>query len=198
MVDRRIAAAARWYRRLLWIYPREFRDRFGDDLVELFVDLRRQSAAAPLGCRAGFWTRIALDAVRHGLRERFARPTRPRLRGSRRRGSLMPLIREDVRYAFGALRRQPWTAAAIVVTLALAIGANSALFTVVNAVLLRPLPFPAPERLILLREVDPRGRDNGLSFTALDELRESVTTISTLSFMSIDSVASGFSRKIHD
>jgi hypothetical protein len=198
MVDRRIAAAARWYRRLLWIYPREFRDRFGDDLVELFVDLRRQSAAAPLGCRAGFWTRIALDAVRHGLRERFARPTRPRLRGSRRRGSLMPLIREDVRYAFGALRRQPWTAAAIVVTLALAIGANSALFTVVNAVLLRPLPFPAPERLILLREVDPRGRDNGLSFTAFDELRESVTTISTLSFMSIDSVASGFSRKIHD
>ena len=99
----------------------------------------------------------------------------------------MPLIREDVRYAFGALRKQPWTAAAIVVTLALAIGANSALFTVVNAVLLRPLLLPAPERLILPGKWTRAAVTTG-SRSRRSTSCESLTTISTLSFMSPQTV----------
>jgi hypothetical protein len=95
--DRRVAAAARRYRRLLWLYPRAFRERFGDDLTDLFVDLYRQSVASPRSGRAGFWLRIAVDAVRHGVRERFAHQ-RYRPRAARRRGFPQRVIREDNRH----------------------------------------------------------------------------------------------------
>ena len=62
----------------------------------------------------------------------------------------------DIRYAFRMLRRKPAFAAAIIATVALAIGANTAIFSVVNAVLLRPLPFAEPGRLIQVAEKNDR------------------------------------------
>ncbi|MFI5229767.1 MAG: ADOP family duplicated permease [Gemmatimonadales bacterium] len=61
----------------------------------------------------------------------------------------------DARFAFRALRRTPTLAVAAIVTLALGIGANVAIFSAVNAVVLRPLPFPAQDRLIVLTEENP-------------------------------------------
>lgn len=58
----------------------------------------------------------------------------------------------DTRYALRQLRRNPTLAAAAILTLALGIGANVAIFSAVNAVILRPLPFPAPDRLAMLWE----------------------------------------------
>src|SRR5689334_15164097 len=67
-----------------------------------------------------------------------------------RRGVWLERLVQDVRYGARALRRTPAFTVVAVLTLALAIGANTAVFTVVNSVLLRPLPFRDPSRLFLV------------------------------------------------
>ena len=100
------------------------------------------------------------------------------------------LLLNDCRLAFRRLRRSPGFTIVAVVTLALGIGANSAMFSIVNAVLLRPLPFRDPERLVVLSEHWPQfprlsvsyqnyqdWRDQSHSFEAVGAVRNSVMTM---------------------
>jgi len=67
---------------------------------------------------------------------------------------------QDVRYAIRTLRKSLGFTAVVLAALALGIGATTAVFTVVNSVLLKPLPFPNPGRLVALREIRPGGEIN--------------------------------------
>jgi len=72
-----------------------------------------------------------------------------------RRVSWLEDLAADVRFALRALRRSPSLSAAAIITLALGIGANVAIFSAVNAVVLQPLPFPAQNRLMMITEENP-------------------------------------------
>jgi len=69
---------------------------------------------------------------------------------------------QDLRFAARTLRKNPGFAAVVVITLALGIGANTGIFTVVNGVVLKPLPYPDPDRLLTLWE---RSQSDGLQST---------------------------------
>ena len=68
---------------------------------------------------------------------------------------------QDLHFAFRMIRKNPWFSAAIVVTLALGMGVNTTVFSLVNAVLYKPLPFPGGERLVMVAADNvSRGRDS--------------------------------------
>ena len=76
----------------------------------------------------------------------------------------MDTFRHDLRFAIRSLLRQPGFAVVTILTLALGIGANTAIFSVVNGVLLRPLDYPRPDRLVFVTSQFPTlGFDQFLS-----------------------------------
>ena len=77
---------------------------------------------------------------------------------------------QDIRYALRTLAKQPIFALVAVLTLTLGIGANTAIFSLLHQILLRPLPFPEADRLVMLWERQPlTGRQNVTSMSNCDE-----------------------------
>jgi predicted permease len=104
---------------------------------------------------------LDLDAMHHGAsaaRARFGNPRRVRERLVDGTGvSAIDALRQDLRFAWRTLSTSPGFAAVAVLTLAIGIGANTAIFSAVNALLVRPLPFAAPHELMNVSLTMPPG-----------------------------------------
>lgn len=147
------------YRLLLRFYPRAFRVHHGSEMERLFLELendaRGRSAASVWAHRWSAWW----DAVRNGLgaridesrsRRHHAGPAAPGAAYTAGRGGGMDAWMKDVKYAARALRKNPGFTAVAMLTIALGIGANTAIFSVVRTVILQPLPYDDPGELVML------------------------------------------------
>jgi putative ABC transport system permease protein len=152
--DLRPMPGERLYRFLLRLYPAEFRVRYGESMVEFYRD--RWRAEATPNTAASIWREIAADLVRTALPERVVSLVVSTPRGpARPKEKIMSILAQDVRYALRGLAHRPAFTLTVVATIALGIGANVAIFSVVNGVLLRPLPFPNAERVVEFNHLEP-------------------------------------------
>ena len=141
------------YRVLLRLYTRSFRQRFEPEMLELFA---ARKAAVPRGLwpYVRFWRAVLQDLARSAFAEHFPSSAVSSQPGSGRMGT----IGYDIRQAWRTVRRAPMLAIFVIALMALSIGTTTAMFSVVNAVLLRPFPFSRPDRLVMVWE--RRGADD--------------------------------------
>lgn len=143
--------ADRVARRLVAVYPCAFRERHGAHLLQTMRDARRGGTA--INSFIDF-----ADVLAGGLRERLrvvgrASAHTPRVQRPPREGP-MSLFFQDLRFAVRSLVKQPGFSVVVVVTVALGVGANTAMFGIVKGVLLEPLPFEEPEQLAVIYQTD--------------------------------------------
>ena len=87
---------------------------------------------------------------------------------------------QDVRYAVRSYRKAPTFTVTAIATLALGIGASTAIFSMVNGILLHPLPLPEPDRLAYITEINPKGGTMSVSWPNYLDWRERVTSFDAL------------------
>ena len=87
---------------------------------------------------------------------------------------------QDLRYGARSLLRKPGFTAMVLMTLALGIGANTALFSVVNGVLLKPLPFPHPEQLVTFHQSKPNFDAGAIPYPNFRDLQKENRTFSAM------------------
>jgi predicted permease len=138
------------YRALLIALPSDLLRDFGEDMVQMFRDQRRLLAGRPLGALA-LWALAIGDVIAQALTTRIHGFGRTTSWGAHMRASIF-----DFRHGLRLVRRYPASSALAIATLALGIGANTAIFSVVDAVLLQELPYPEPDRIVTVWEKRPR------------------------------------------
>src|SRR5947199_10822105 len=93
----------------------------------------------------------------------------------------METLVQDLKHSLRLLRQHPAFTATAVAALPLGSGTNTAIFSVVNSVLLKPAPFPEPERLVLFLNTFPQGSGPGASPTKFQHWREQTSVVEDVS-----------------
>ena len=194
------------YRLFLRCYPAAFRIRFGRDMEETFDQDLAQAANRGSLAVAALWARALVQAILLGVEERFtatsvASGSPPELFEESR--SYMSSFLQDVRFAVRTFTRNPSFTIVAVVTMALGIGASTAIFSVVNGVLLRPLPYPDSERLVVVagalegRQGFPTGPIFPEVFTDWQEGNIVFEQMAAVSEWTLDLVGEGDPRRLN-
>lgn len=122
------------YAALLHLYPAAFREEYGREMRAAFRRRRRDEGT---GLRSVlFWISVFTDVLTTAA------------------GEHLDMLMRDIRYSLRTLRQTPAFTIAVLTTLALGIGAMTAIYSLVHTVLLRPLPFTEPDRLVQIRETN--------------------------------------------
>jgi predicted permease len=124
----------RFYNLLLRLYPASFRNEYGDEMRPLFA--RRWREASGIGV-LGLWIGTIGDVLANATAVH------------------LDILKQDLSYTGRGLRRSPGFAITAILVVTLGIGATTAAFSVTDFVLIRPLPFPDPDRLVKIWETTP-------------------------------------------
>ncbi len=155
----------RFYRALLRLFPFDFRGDFGPEMEQAFREQRvhAQREAGKIGLFRLWWETIA-GIFTTAPAEHFS------------------MLRLDVRYALRMMRKNVSYTAVAVITLALGIGANTAIVSVINAVLLKPLPYQQGDQLVMLHQrADKVGLAGiGYSVPEIQDYRQQNASLSDL------------------
>jgi len=169
------------------LFPSAFRRDFGAQMLQVFADRLRESRNEQRNTALiTFWCRTLTDLLVSGFRIRICafgdkigrwRRNRKDKRGI---GDQMSTLMSDIRYALRTLWKVRGFTAIAVLTLALGIGANTAIFSVLNGVVVKPLPYPEASQIVRIWPGRP------LSKSSLVELDDQMSSFSELSGISYE------------
>ncbi|HUQ83864.1 MAG TPA: ABC transporter permease, partial [Gemmatimonadaceae bacterium] len=181
-------------RALLRLYPPAFRARYEREMEQLIRAAWQHRPDADHSL--AFWTGVVADLVSGAARERVAamrewqrgrlRKRLARTHGSSDNPSLqgdgMGTLAQDLRYAWRTVRKSPGFALVVIVSLALGIGANSLIYSVVDGIVLRPFPYPNADRLVAIGATYPAlsGERRFIEAISPPEYRDIVDGVKTI------------------
>jgi putative ABC transport system permease protein len=176
------------YRYLLRLYPEWFRKRYAAQMEADFADYYARMGTT-WGGRLRAWLVVAGDLTQSVLRERF---TRRRATAPSRRSPMIASngavghgFSSDARHAIRMFRRHPAFALTVVITLAIGIGTNVAMFVVLDRVLLSPLPYANADRLVVIwnRHVRTGAKRVQISGMDLRDYEDRTTTLAEFAYV---------------
>ncbi len=167
------------YRLLLHVYPSSYRAEYGEEMSAIFAQERRQTSG--LLATSQLWVTTFGEVITNAAAVHWE------------------IVRRDLRYSVRSLLRSPGFTVTAFLLVTIGIGANAAIFTLADFVLVRPLPFPEPARLVKLWEKHPGYSMMELSPANYRDIKASATSFSSLAAytdMSMNLVGQGEPQRI--